>query len=204
MQEIHSKRISVRKLRYALAASALALGVAVSAAPARASTVTDFVSFDISGSYGVGGAPYNGSAEATGSFFITFNPTVNSPGVISDLLYSVTDNRFSPASLAFNPPGVVNFEYNYGVLTLSSLASFSKTFTGSNDLTIGINIGTPAAADVWYSQNLFGDTLTISGSASVTATPLPSTWTMMLAGLGGLGFFAYRATKNRRSALAPA
>jgi hypothetical protein len=201
MQEIHSKRISVRKLRYALAASALALGVAVSAAPARASTVTDFVSFDISGSYGVGGAPYNGSAEATGSFFITFNPTVNSPGVISDLLYSVTDNRFSPASLAFNP--VVNFEYNYGVLTLSSLASFSKTFTGSNDLTIGINIGTPAA-DVWYSQNGFGDTLTISGSASVTATPLPSTWTMMLAGLGGLGFFAYRATKNRRSALAPA
>jgi hypothetical protein len=201
MQEIHSKGISVRKLRYALAASALALGVAVSAAPARASTVTDFVSFDISGSYGVGGAPYNGSAEATGSFFITFNPTVNSPGVISDLLYSVTDNRFSPASLAFNP--VVNFEYNYGVLTLSSLASFSKTFTGSNDLTIGINIGTPAA-DVWYSQNGFGDTLTISGSASVTATPLPSTWTMMLAGLGGLGFFAYRATKNRRSALAPA
>ena len=201
MQEIHSKGISVRKLRYALAASALALGVAVSAAPARASTVTDFVSFDISGSYGVGGAPYNGSAEATGSFFITFNPTVNSPGVISDLLYSVTDNRFSPASLAFNP--VVNFEYNYGVLTLSSLASFSKTFTGSNDLTIGINIGTPAA-DVWYSQSGFGDTLTISGSASVTATPLPSTWTMMLAGLGGLGFFAYRATKNRRSALAPA
>ena len=201
MQEIHSKRISVRKLRYALAASALALGVAVSAAPARASTVTDFVSFDISGSYGVGGAPYNGSAEATGSFFITFNPTVNSPGVISDLLYSVTDNRFSPASLAFNP--VVNFEYNYGVLTLSSLASFSKTFTGSNDLTIGINIGTPAAS-VWYSQNGFTDTLNINGSASVTATPLPSTWTMMLAGLGGLGFFAYRATKNRRSALAPA
>jgi hypothetical protein len=204
MQEIHSKRISVRKLRYALAASALALGVAVSAAPARASTVTDFVSFDISGSYGVGGAPYNGSAEATGSFFITFNPTVNSPGVISDLLYSVTDNRFSP-SLAFNQPtpDVVNFEYNYGVLTLSSLASFSKTFIGSNDLTIGINIGTPAA-DVWYSKIGFGDTLTISGSASVTATPLPSTWTMMLAGLGGLGFFAYRATKNRRSALAPA
>jgi len=201
MQEINPKKISVRKLRHALAASALALGVAVSAAPARASTVTDFISFDISGSYGVGGAPYNGSAEATGSFFITFDPTVNSPGVISDLLYSVTDNRFSPASLTFNP--VVNFEYNYGTLTLSSLASFSKTFTGSDDLTIGINIGTPAA-DVWYSQNGFTDTLTISGSASVTPTPLPSTWAMMLAGLGSLGFFAYRATKNRRSALAPA
>ena len=84
----------------------------------------------------------------------------------------MTDNRFSPASLTFNP--VVNFEYFYGTLALSSLASFSKTFTGSNDLTIGINIGTPAA-DVWYSQSGFEDTLTISGSASATPTPLPST-----------------------------
>ena len=49
MQEIHSKGISVRKLRYALAASALALGVAVSAAPARASTVTDSISSIFSG-----------------------------------------------------------------------------------------------------------------------------------------------------------
>ena len=32
-------------------------------------------------------------------------------------------------------------------------------------------------------------------SDSVTATPLPSTWTMMIAALVGLGFFAYRGKR---------
>jgi hypothetical protein len=31
---------------------------------------------------------------------------------------------------------------------------------------------------------------------SVAATPLPSTWTMLIAGFVGLGFFVYRRTKN--------
>jgi hypothetical protein len=31
----------------------------------------------------------------------------------------------------------------------------------------------------------------------VAATPLPATWTMMLIGLAGLGFFGYRGTKKR-------
>ena len=31
---------------------------------------------------------------------------------------------------------------------------------------------------------------------SVTATPLPSTWTMLIAGFIGLGFFAYRGSKK--------
>jgi hypothetical protein len=38
----------------------------------------------------------------------------------------------------------------------------------------------------------------------VTPTPLPSTWTMMLIGAAGLGFFAYRGTKNRAAAIAAA
>lgn len=43
-----------------------------------------------------------------------------------------------------------------------------------------------------------GATITISG------TPLPSTWTMLIAGFVGLGFFAYRGTKNRAAATAAA
>ncbi len=31
----------------------------------------------------------------------------------------------------------------------------------------------------------------------VTPTPLPSTWTMLIAGFAGLGFFAYRSSKKR-------
>ena len=39
---------------------------------------------------------------------------------------------------------------------------------------------------------------------NVTATPLPSTWLMLLSGFVGLGFFAHRATKKRTVALAAA
>ena len=33
----------------------------------------------------------------------------------------------------------------------------------------------------------------------LTATPLPSTWTMLIAGFAGLGFAAYRGTKKTNS-----
>jgi hypothetical protein len=38
----------------------------------------------------------------------------------------------------------------------------------------------------------------------VTATPLPSTWTMLIAGFAGLGFFAYRGSKKNGAAVAAA
>jgi hypothetical protein len=39
-------------------------------------------------------------------------------------------------------------------------------------------------------------------NVSLTATPLPSTWTMLIAGFIGLGFFAYRGSKKSSSVLA--
>jgi hypothetical protein len=39
--------------------------------------------------------------------------------------------------------------------------------------------------------------VTISGSLASGAVPEPSTWAMMLLGFAGLGFMAYRKTKNR-------
>jgi hypothetical protein len=41
-------------------------------------------------------------------------------------------------------------------------------------------------------------------SLSITATPLPATWTMLIAGFGGLGFVAYRGSKKSTGALAAA
>jgi hypothetical protein len=38
--------------------------------------------------------------------------------------------------------------------------------------------------------------------AFVSATPLPSTWTMLIAGFLGLGFFAYRGSKKNGAAFA--
>jgi hypothetical protein len=42
------------------------------------------------------------------------------------------------------------------------------------------------------------------GTASVSATPLPSTWTMLIAAFAGFGFLAYRGTKKSSAALAAA
>jgi hypothetical protein len=39
---------------------------------------------------------------------------------------------------------------------------------------------------------------------NVTSTPLPSTWTMLIAGFVGLGFLAYCGKKNRAAAMAVA
>ena len=52
------------------------------------------------------------------------------------------------------------------------------------------------------SQIDFVDNISIFGP--VTATPLPSTWTMLIAGFLGLGFFAYRGSKKNGAALSAA
>jgi hypothetical protein len=59
----------------------------------------------------------------------------------------------------------------------------------------------PTFFDLSYSQSSVGTIFsTTTGSTSVTsvpATPLPSTWLMMLSGLIGLGFVTQRAAKHR-------
>jgi hypothetical protein len=44
----------------------------------------------------------------------------------------------------------------------------------------------------------------VIGDVSVSATPLPSTWTMLIAGFVGFGFLAYRRTRNGSAAIAAA
>jgi hypothetical protein len=41
-----------------------------------------------------------------------------------------------------------------------------------------------------------------AGTFAVDPTPLPSTWTMLIAGFVGLGFFAYRGSRKNAAALA--
>ena len=66
----------------------------------------------------------------------------------------------------------------------------------------------PSLAEVFYSQSYLGGTYTSNGSYNVAsiesslATPLPSTWTMLIAGFLGLAFFAYRGSKNDGGATA--
>jgi hypothetical protein len=200
--------------------------MAVGAAPAKAATVTDIVSFDILGSYGIPSPPnYNSSGEAVVSFDITFDPTQlylpqSSAGIISNLSVAVTDASYTPSSLSFNPVEYFAFYPGGsgglgGVLSLSSVLSMSTSVVDTNDITIIINA--VPSAEVWYSQSGAVEdysTSTISGpylnyfnqpvgSLTIAATPLPSTWTMMLIGFAGVGFFAHRGTKRLTSVCEP-
>jgi hypothetical protein len=44
----------------------------------------------------------------------------------------------------------------------------------------------------------------ITDVSLVSPTPLPSTWTMLIAGFVGLGFIAYRGAKKNSAAVASA
>ena len=52
-----------------------------------------------------------------------------------------------------------------------------------------------------YAFLLNNAVLTASFNSSVTPTPLPSTWTMLIAGFVGLGFFACRGSKKNAASL---
>jgi hypothetical protein len=171
------------------------MGVAVSAPAVRASTV----SFSDAGTYGVTFAPWVGSAVASASFNITFDPNLYYPtqpldSIITNLTYSVTDPRFQSSPLTLN--NIVSFQYAYGTLTLYSNSTLDKNLALTPNITIGINGWTnpSAASSVWYSQTGFPDTLTTSGNASIAeaAVPLPAALPLFAGGLGVMGWFARR------------
>ena len=88
------------------------MGAVVISAPAMATTITDHITFSITGAYGVPPITTDhGYTNATisGSFDINFDPTVqilpsqSITGVISNLNVSVTDPYFSPPNLRSAP-----------------------------------------------------------------------------------------------------
>jgi len=196
---------------HAFAISAIALGALISNAPASAATVTDSITFSITGASGIDGTTGHGytNASMTGSFDITFDPTVqilpsqSISGVINNLTVSVTDPYFNPPTLTFNPILYYAFD-GAGTLTLSSDPALNKSLVNVPFITVGINgwaYGTGSA--VWYSQDSFGDTLTGSGSATITSeTPLPGALPLFGSGLGVMGLLGWR--RKRKGATRPA
>jgi hypothetical protein len=116
-----------------------------------------------------------------------------------------------------------------GTLTLSWIDAARSNFGGTETYTVSVNdqqVGiysptnsafapeTSAAfsviADNVYTVTFQGVDPTLTDSTafidnvSISSTPLPSTWTMLLIGLLGVGFIAYRGTKYRPDPLAAA
>ena len=75
-----------------------------------------------------------------------------------------------------------------------------SAFLAAGDYALGVIALIPAAAPdtpSYYSES-YGANIVVG----VSATPLPSTWLMLLGGLACLGFFAYRGTNRKSAALA--
>ncbi len=86
---------------------------------------------------------------------------------------------------------------------LTPLNTTTITTTGNNDLNTTFNpysfVFTATSGSSYVAFNALGAGINIDpilDNVSVAATPLPSTWTMLIAGFVGLGFFAYRGSKT--------
>jgi len=220
-------KIKLPRYGYVCAVSALVLGAIVSVTPASAATVSYNVAFSLSGfsSFNSSSSGTYENGTATGSFDITYDPTIAAgagysdqsiTGVISNLKYTVTDPTLG-GTITLNP--ITTFTFSSGTLALYSdyAADQSKSFTGIPDLVIGINglpvsppSGESAAGDVWFSviNDQYNETSSgtatftqLLGGGTQTTTPLPATLPLFATGLGTLGLLGWRR-KRKNAAIA--
>lgn len=126
-----------------------------------------------------------------GSVVETITATVESNSSLANIdFYDATFTN----GLGFQDNALAGYQLitSIGPITASP-ANLTPTFGG----------GTFSTGDGGTLQ--FTESDSLSFAANVSSTPLPPTWTMMLAGLAGFGFLAaYRGRKNEFSALAAA
>jgi choice-of-anchor C domain-containing protein len=142
------------------------------------------------------------------------------PGAISQVVTGLTIGHQYEVTfeLAGNPaggPDTKTLQLSAGVgtniytfdISGHSLASmgwvfehFVFTADGNSDTLTFASLTTGDSGNSSY-PNAFGPAL---DNVSISQTPLPSTWTMLLLGFIGLGFFAYRGTKKGSAAIAAA
>jgi hypothetical protein len=82
---------------------------------------------------------------------------------------------------------------------LSTDGTVGGLYDTSGTLSLNLLTGDTYGFYVYSVDSILGP-----GEIAVTATPLPSTWTMLIAGFVGLGLFAYRGSTNRSAAIGAA
>jgi hypothetical protein len=126
-----------------------------------------------------------------------------SPGtqIGADAFQNVTPFQLGPGNyeiVTLNDPNYNQGYFNTGPNQFQALNSLggALSFIGSSyyDYT---TLQLPAYWDNGPADRYDAGTF----AASLSANPLPSTWTMLIAGFIGLGFFAYRGSKKKVAAL---
>lgn len=126
-------------------------------------------------------APSAGTYTITGDFFGADNQTNCSPCASHPVL--ITD---SLSGTIYGPQTISTYLQSYAF-------DLTETLSGGEQVNFLAETGTGGCTYCNLSTGL---------DATISSTPLPSTWIMILTGLVGLGFFAYHGTKNRSAALA--
>jgi hypothetical protein len=158
------------------------------------SLVSGFAFGPLTVAYGSMGA---GGAGASLTYQETVNFIFSDGTFLLDLLKNASlGNGFDSAVFQITSNGNLIHSQSFADLALAQ-AFFSNhlidipTTAGPNDV-----------------QLIFDETMSsgegFSFDYNVSSTPLPSSWTMMLIGLSGLGFVAYRRTKKGSAAIAAA
>ena len=192
------------------------LALATPSSEARAAAVTQTYDFSFTNFVDVGGMLPPPITSISGSFTVTFDPSVYADNVTT----GVVVNSLSDASVA-SPIGYTNFPAGGGFpvyLAIGGTANDSDYIKfGTDDFVLsliyygpgkarlglcsdGYSCGTGAPGDIASGYTLAGyaDDAWLPTTASFSV-PEPATWATMLAGFGGLGL-AMRAGRRRAAA----
>ncbi len=154
----------------------------------------------------------NASSSAAGVLNVFVSETNNFPSApVSTFLSTFTTNELNGAITSVKEstyavpcaasPCTATDAFNINAADLLS----TTTFTTAGPDVFGTS-PPPAGLTTPYSV-IEVYTITATGvgndnsTIDISATPLPSTWTMLIASLLGLGLFAYRGSKNRRQGI---
>lgn len=135
----------------------------------------------------------------------------NSPGAITQTFSQTTGGLYDLTfQLSGNPdggPGVKSLAVTVNGVTQDLTYTVTGANTHGNMLyaseSLFFSLVSGSNTISFASTDTSGDYGAVVGNVSLTATPLPATWTMLLAGFAGLGFIAYRGAK-KSSAIAAA
>jgi hypothetical protein len=138
---------------------------------------------------------YGSDTGKSGTAEIFLQPLGGGSVTLTDFALGAWQNEDRPSQITI-VNGIGTVLYSSGAITISGttalqFSSLSSPLTSSDG--IGIEWG-PDAYDVGITNVDF----------AIGSTPLPSTWTMLIAGFLGVGFLAYRGSKKDSAALAAA
>jgi hypothetical protein len=149
----------------------------------------------ISGGSYPSASPFRLLLEQGGNFYLAQSNTTYSPNgtFVSESLSGLTASSFTQICLVSCNAGDYANTSNLG-----GDSPVALNLVNGGDITFGVlllSAPTEGQTVTAYQENL---------DVTLNTTPLPSTWTMLIAGFVGLGFFAYRGSKKNTATIAAA